>query len=176
MVGERGIRLSGGQKQRVAIARAILMNPKILIADEATSALDAESEYHVQQALDRLMKGRTVLVVAHRLSTVKAADAVLVIDGGRIVEKGTHDQLLARSGTYAKLVRRQLTQDPVRPTGTATATGSATATGTGPYTTTKTISLLPTTNENGGGVSQKSGSASTAAPEQQPLHSVRIDQ
>jgi ABC-type multidrug transport system ATPase subunit len=96
------------------------MNPRILIADEATSSLDAESEHVVQQALDRLMKGRTVLVVAHRLSTVKAADAVCVVDGGRIVEQGTHPELLRRSGIYARLVRRQLTND-VPATATATA-------------------------------------------------------
>jgi len=108
MVGERGVRLSGGQKQRVAIARAILMNPKILIADEATSSLDAESEHIVQQALDSVMDGRTVLVVAHRLSTVQNADNVCVITDGNVVESGTHSQLLQANGPYAKLVHRQL--------------------------------------------------------------------
>lgn len=107
-VGERGIRLSGGQKQRIAIARALLMDPRVLLLDEATSALDAESEYLVQDAMDRLMKGRTVLVIAHRLSTVQSADTVAVVDGGCIAERGTHDQLLERNGTYAALVRRQL--------------------------------------------------------------------
>jgi len=111
-VGERGVRLSGGQKQRIAIARAILLNPTVLIADEATSSLDAESEFHVQQALDRLMAGRTVLIVAHRLSTVKNAHQVLVIQGGGVAERGTHDELLARSGVYAKLVARQLQDIP----------------------------------------------------------------
>nr|CAB3498164.1 unnamed protein product [Digitaria exilis] len=108
VVGERGIRLSGGQKQRIAIARALLMNPRVLLLDEATSALDAESEYLVQDAMDSLMKGRTVLVIAHRLSTVKSADTVAVISDGQIVESGTHDELLARDGIYTALVKRQL--------------------------------------------------------------------
>merc|ERR1712025_597477 len=109
LVGERGLRLSGGQKQRIAIARAILMNPKILLLDEATSALDSESEYLVQQALDRIMVGRSVLVIAHRLSTVKNANEVVVIEKGKVVEMGTHDQLIQKEdGSYAKLVKRQL--------------------------------------------------------------------
>ncbi|EFJ26372.1 ATP-binding cassette transporter [Selaginella moellendorffii] len=107
-VGERGVRLSGGQKQRIAIARALLMDPRVLLLDEATSALDAESEFLVQDAMDRLMKGRTVLVIAHRLSTVKSADTVAVVTDGKIVESGTHDTLLERNGIYAALVRRQL--------------------------------------------------------------------
>lgn len=107
-VGERGIRLSGGQKQRIAIARALLMNPRVLLLDEATSALDAESEYLVQDAMDSLMKGRTVLVIAHRLSTVKSADTVAVISEGQIAESGTHDELLSRNGIYTALVKRQL--------------------------------------------------------------------
>ncbi|KAL1566387.1 ABC transporter B member 25 [Salvia divinorum] len=107
-VGERGVRLSGGQKQRIAIARALLMDPRILLLDEATSALDAESEYLVQDAMDSLMKGRTVLVIAHRLSTVKTADTVAVVSDGQIVESGTHDDLLSRDGIYTALVRRQL--------------------------------------------------------------------
>ncbi|KAK4257268.1 hypothetical protein QN277_006878 [Acacia crassicarpa] len=107
-VGERGVRLSGGQKQRIAIARALLMDPKILLLDEATSALDAESEYLVQDAMDSLMKGRTVLVIAHRLSTVKSANIVAVVSDGQIVESGTHDELLSKNGVYTSLVRRQL--------------------------------------------------------------------
>ncbi|XP_068654117.1 ABC transporter B family member 25 [Aristolochia californica] len=107
-VGERGVRLSGGQKQRIAIARALLMNPRVLLLDEATSALDAESEYLVQDAMDSLMKGRTVLVIAHRLSTVKSADTVAVISDGQIVESGNHDSLLSKNGIYTALVRRQL--------------------------------------------------------------------
>ncbi|MFH1715012.1 MAG: lipid A export permease/ATP-binding protein MsbA [Elusimicrobiota bacterium] len=106
-VGEHGVRLSGGQRQRIAIARAILKNPSILILDEATSSLDAESERLVQDALDHLVQDRTTLVVAHRLSTIRKADRVLVIDGGRIVEQGSHDELLSLQGLYAKLYKLQ---------------------------------------------------------------------
>eukprot|EP00948_MAST-09A_sp_MAST-9A-sp1_P000883 g883.t1 len=109
-VGERGVQLSGGQKQRIAIARAILCNPTLLLLDEATSALDAESEAKVQQALDKIMVGRTVIVIAHRLSTVRDADCVVVMGNGKIQEMGTHDELLnMSSGIYRKLVERQLT-------------------------------------------------------------------
>jgi subfamily B ATP-binding cassette protein MsbA len=108
LVGERGIKLSGGQRQRVAIARALLADPRILILDEATSSLDAEAEGLVQEALERLMVGRTTLVIAHRLSTVRAADRLVVISDGRIVEEGTHDELVAASGVYARLLSRQL--------------------------------------------------------------------
>jgi ATP-binding cassette subfamily B protein len=106
-VGERGVQLSGGQKQRVAIARAVLKNPRVLILDEATSALDAESEHVVQEALDRLLEGRTTLVIAHRLSTVQGADRVVVLDGGRVVQEGTHAALVAEAGLYRRLVERQ---------------------------------------------------------------------
>jgi ABC transporter fused permease/ATP-binding protein len=106
-VGERGVQLSGGQKQRIAIARAVLKNPKVLILDEATSALDAESEYLVKEALDRLMRGRTTLVIAHRLSTVKDADRVLVLSDGELVQAGKHEALLAEEGLYRRLVQRQ---------------------------------------------------------------------
>lgn len=107
MVGERGVKLSGGQRQRVALARAILRDAPILLLDEATSALDSESEILVQDALWRLMDGRTALVVAHRLSTVAGMDQLVVLDRGRIVEQGTHRQLLAAEGAYAKLWQHQ---------------------------------------------------------------------
>lgn len=106
-IGDRGCRLSGGQRQRVSIARAILKNPPVLILDEATSALDSESEKLVQQALERLMKGRTTLVIAHRLSTIRNADLICVMHEGRIVERGTHEQLLAMGGYYSHLVEMQ---------------------------------------------------------------------
>ena len=106
-IGDRGCKLSGGQRQRISIARAILKNPPILILDEATSALDTESEHLVQDALDKLMRNRTTLVIAHRLSTIKNADLICVMQDGRIIESGTHDQLIARSGAYKHLVDMQ---------------------------------------------------------------------
>ena len=107
LVGERGVKLSGGQRQRVAIARALLKDPRILILDEATSSLDSESEASVQAALERLMQGRTTFVIAHRLSTVQGADMLLVMDGGRIVQRGSHRALLAEGGLYRELFERQ---------------------------------------------------------------------
>ncbi len=109
-VGERGVMLSGGQKQRIAIARAILRDAPVLLLDEATSALDAESERAVQQAVEGLAKGRTTLIVAHRLATVKKADRILVFEAGKIVAQGTHDQLVAEGGLYARLARLQFTE------------------------------------------------------------------
>jgi ABC-type multidrug transport system fused ATPase/permease subunit len=107
LVGERGVKLSGGQRQRVAIARAILKNPAVLILDEATSNLDTESERLIEDALGRLLIGRTTLIIAHRLSTVQRADRLVVLDHGRIVEEGTHSTLLALGGLYARLYQRQ---------------------------------------------------------------------
>ena len=106
-LGERGVRLSGGQRQRIAIARAMLKNPPLLLLDEATSALDAESERMVQAALEAAMHDRTTIVIAHRLATVLRADRIVVMDGGRIVDSGRHDELVARGGLYARLAAMQ---------------------------------------------------------------------
>jgi subfamily B ATP-binding cassette protein MsbA len=113
VLGERGTRLSGGQRQRLAIARALLTDPPILILDEATSALDTESERLVQEAIDRLLAGRTVFVMAHRLSTVVHADQILVLERGEIVERGTHAELLALRGVYNRLHEAQLRREGV---------------------------------------------------------------
>merc|ERR1712014_381029 len=109
MVGERGVTLSGGQKQRIAIARALLTNCQILLLDEATSALDAESEHEVQMAIENAMVGRTVVVVAHRLSTIRSADQIVVMDNRKIVDVGTHDQLIEGCKRYQDLIKRQST-------------------------------------------------------------------
>lgn len=106
-VGERGVNLSGGQRQRIAIARAVLLNPRILILDEATSALDSESEALVQEALERLMKGRTVFIIAHRLATIRRVDRILVVENGRVVESGTHTELLEQGDRYARFYAQQ---------------------------------------------------------------------
>jgi ABC-type multidrug transport system fused ATPase/permease subunit len=107
VVGERGVKLSGGQRQRISIARALLADPRILILDEATSSLDSESEGLIQQGLSKLMEGRTTFVIAHRLSTIRRANQILVVEGGEIVERGTHEALLAARGRYYELYTRQ---------------------------------------------------------------------
>src|SRR5262249_20682976 len=107
VVGERGVKLSGGQRQRVAIARAILADPKVLILDEATSSLDSEAEQHIREGLRALRSGRTTFVIAHRLSTITSADQILVMEEGRIVERGTHRELLAAGGRYRQLYDKQ---------------------------------------------------------------------
>jgi ABC-type multidrug transport system fused ATPase/permease subunit len=111
MVGERGVTLSGGQRQRVAIARALLMDPRILILDDSLSSVDTQTEQLIQQALDKLMEGRTTFVIAHRLSTVRRADLIVVMDKGRIVQTGTHEGLLAEGGLYREIHDLQLIEN-----------------------------------------------------------------
>ncbi|MGZ3581555.1 MAG: ABC transporter ATP-binding protein, partial [Ktedonobacterales bacterium] len=123
LVGERGVKLSAGQRQRIAIARAVLRNPRILLLDEATASLDNESEALVQEALNRLMQGRTALVVAHRLTTVERADMILVLDGGQIVERGTHEELLQLGGLYARMYTRNFEDMDERVSGVYVAQG-----------------------------------------------------
>jgi ATP-binding cassette subfamily B protein len=124
MVGERGLKLSGGEKQRIAIARTLLKDPAILILDEATSSLDTRSEKAIQAALQRAARDRTSLVIAHRLSTVVDCDEILVLDHGRVVERGSHSQLLARQGHYAELWQLQQKRETEVPPAAATASGS----------------------------------------------------
>lgn len=112
MIGEKGARLSGGQRQRLSIARALVKDAPILILDEATSALDSESEIEVQQAIERLMENRTTIVVAHRLSTIRNADRICVMENGQIVEQGTHNELLSKEGRYQQLYEMQFQDQP----------------------------------------------------------------
>jgi ATP-binding cassette subfamily B protein len=119
MVGERGLKLSGGEKQRVAIARTLLKNPPILVLDEATSALDSRTEQAIQETLDRVAESRTTIMIAHRLSTIVNADQIVVLDEGRLAERGTHDELLGNGGLYADLWYRQAAEQLLEETAEA---------------------------------------------------------
>ena len=111
MVGERGQALSGGERQRISIARALLINPQILILDEATSSVDSTTEKEIQKALDNLVQGRTTIAIAHRLSTLRKADRLIVLDRGQIIEEGSHDELMIKDGTYRRMVETQARQE-----------------------------------------------------------------
>jgi ATP-binding cassette subfamily B multidrug efflux pump len=107
VIGERGVGLSGGQKQRISIARALLKNPAILVLDDATSAVDMETEYQIQKSLEKLMNGRTTFIIAHRISSVRKADEILVLEDGAIAERGSHEELLQKKGIYYRIYREQ---------------------------------------------------------------------
>jgi ATP-binding cassette subfamily B protein len=119
MVGERGLKLSGGEKQRVAIARTLVKNPPLLVLDEATSALDSRTEQAIQETLDRVAQSRTTIMIAHRLSTIVNADQIVVLDGGQVAERGTHEELLDKAGLYADLWYRQAAEQVLEETAEA---------------------------------------------------------